>query len=211
MASEAQQNKILEGKSGTIERLENLHPYQMLMYLGILASVLIFMFMIVAFSIRAISYDNLDLIEFPKAFTLSTLILLYSGIRINRLLSHYEKENLGEIFRRLQITLILGFIFLVGQIMGWYLLFQEGWTLASDLSAAYLYVISGLHMIHLLGGIIYLIVLNIQVYLNLGNEIKELIYFTNQFQKLKLKLLITYWRFLDFSWLVIYLWFFLIF
>lgn len=211
MAGNTQHQQLKERKLSTIERLESLHPYQMLLYLGIAASTLVFVFMMVAFSVRVLAGHDAMNIILPKPFTLSSIIIVFSGFYVSRLVRKFRKEDMDGLFRYLQVTSILGLVFGMCQILGWFFLYHDNATLQTDLSAAYLYVISGLHLLHLVGGMIYISVLNVQLFAKMGDEVKELIYFTDKFQKLKLNLLTIYWRFLEISWLIIFLWFFVLF
>jgi len=211
MRQEAKKEELEKKNRSTIEKLENLHPYQTLLYLGIGASGLVFLFMIIAFSVRVWS-SPLDFpLGLPKYFTLSTIILLFSGFRTSRLIKAYDVEDIHEIARNLQIILILGMAFTVSQVMGWLDLYNSQLSFQKDLSAAYLYVISGLHMLHLIGGLLFLGYLNYIVVTTRKDVVKQLVFFTNKFQRLRLSLLSIYWRFLDLSWLVLFVWFFLIF
>ncbi|MEM7548456.1 MAG: cytochrome c oxidase subunit 3 [Bacteroidota bacterium] len=211
MSGEAKHKAVKESPKSTIERLESLHPYEMLLYLAILASSLIFMFMIIAFSIRNLAGTQEVPYSLPKAFTFSTIILLLSNFRIGQLVKNFEQENLSEITRSLQISLLMSLSFIITQVFGWYKLYEQNLTISDDLSIAYLYVISGLHLFHVVGGLIYLVYCNFKCLSASGDGVKELVFFTNKFERMKLKLLNTYWTFLDISWLIIFFWFFFLF
>jgi cytochrome c oxidase subunit 3 len=50
-------------------------------------------------------------------------------------------------------TLILGLLFLVGQVVAWRQLGAQGLFLATNPSSAFFYILTALHGIHLLGGL----------------------------------------------------------
>jgi cytochrome c oxidase subunit 3 len=211
MRQEAKNQSITSGKRSAIEKLENLHPYQTLMYLGIGASALVFMFMAIAFSVRVWSAPDTFSIELPKFFTISTFIMVFSGFGLKFIRQYYREENSDKLVGRLSLLLVLGVAFAISQLLGWLSLYNQEQSFQEDLSVAYLYVISGLHMLHLIGGLIFLIYLNVITFNIRRDSVKELIYFTDKFKQLQLELLISYWRFLDISWLVLFFWFFFIF
>jgi len=53
----------------------------------------------------------------------------------------------------LYATILLGFLFLAGQIMAWRNLAAQGLTLASSPSSSFFYLLTAMHGLHLLGGL----------------------------------------------------------
>jgi cytochrome c oxidase subunit 3 len=52
------------------------------------------------------------------------------------------------------VTAVLGMVFLAGQLLAWRAMEHRGFFLASGLSSSFFYVLTALHGIHLLGGIV---------------------------------------------------------
>jgi cytochrome c oxidase subunit 3 len=211
MKQEAKDQKVKATNLSTLEKLENLHPYETLMYLGIIASSLVFLFMGIAFSFRVLGNQESIPFYLPKFFTISTLLLLISGFRLRKIMNSFDGEDANELARNLQIVLILGLTFSITQVLGWMEMYDQGRSTEGEFSIVYLYIISAVHLFHLFGGVVFLFYLNYQAFAVKDDSVKQLIFFTNGFQRLKFKLLISYWRFLDLSWLILFLWFFLIF
>jgi cytochrome c oxidase subunit III len=57
----------------------------------------------------------------------------------------------------LPITLLLGLGFLAGQLMAWHELGRRGFYVASSPSSSFFYVLTGVHAIHLFGGVVALL------------------------------------------------------
>lgn len=92
--------------------------------------------------------------EVPPVFFLNTLFLLISSY-----LLHTGWNRRAEVIGRKFIlaSVLMGFVFLVSQAVGWYLLHQQGITVAGkNPKMSYLYVLSGLHAAHLIGGLTFL-------------------------------------------------------
>ena len=53
----------------------------------------------------------------------------------------------------LYVTILLGFLFLAGQIMAWRNLAGQGLTLASSPSSSFFYLLTAMHGLHLFGGL----------------------------------------------------------
>jgi cytochrome c oxidase subunit 3 len=51
------------------------------------------------------------------------------------------------------LTLALGLIFLIGQVLAWRILAAQGLFLATNPSSSFFYVLTALHGLHVLGGI----------------------------------------------------------
>lgn len=91
-----------------------------------------------------------DTIELPLLFYANTLILLVSSI-----LLHFSwKSKLIQTQKDLlSYAFILGLAFLVSQTIAWTQLYAEGVDIAlSGQKASYLYLLTGLHALHVLGG-----------------------------------------------------------
>ena len=100
----------------------------------------------------------------------------------------------------------LGTLFLVGQLYAWYLLFHSGQKFQAH-SAAYLYVISGMHAIHITGGLIFLTYFYWKSRTTLNDFSTSLVYFTDPIAKYQLHLFGIYWHFLGIVWLYLLLFF----
>ena len=100
-------------------------------------------------------------------------------------------------------TTFLGVAFMLLQLYGFYQLGQSGITLASNgdgVSGSFIYVISSVHILHMLGGVIALVVMYLVV-----NFSKK----TKIYSSTGLEILSTYWHFVDVLWIYLFLFFLL--
>jgi len=74
-------------------------------------------------------------------------------------------------------------------------------------SRIYLYIISGLQLIHLLGCLIFLVMALSTAWLARQDPVKNLMIVTDSRNKIKLEILTSYWHFLDISWVLLFLFF----
>lgn len=204
---------IKDAQQGTtLEKIEKLHPHKMLLYLAIFGSSLIFAFMLIAFT-ASYSSPGPDQPGFvmPKAFIFSTLVLLFSSYFVTQFTKLYENDEMKKLRNFLGITVMLGLIFTVSQYWGWHQLEKSGYGLTGMNSGAYLYVISGLHILHLVGGIFFMTFQFIRISGVANDPVKGLILVTNPYEKMKMQMLTTYWHFLDILWLGLFLYFLFMF
>ena len=89
------------------------------------------------------------------------------------------------------ITMILGILFVVLQTIGFFNLWNEGITLTKNVAFSFLYIIVGLHALHIIAGVIALII----TYLS-SLSVKR-----KNYSIVPVDLLSTYWHFVDFLWL----------
>ncbi|MCR9014356.1 cytochrome c oxidase subunit 3 [Aquiflexum gelatinilyticum] len=198
-------------KESWLQRVEKMHPYQTMMYLGMFGSGLIFLFLTVAFLASGTGYFEQYGHKIPKAFILSTFVILFSGYTVSKLLIYFNEENLEKLKSNLVLTAILGVIFTVLQFFGWRELTMMGVDFKGLPSGSFLYILSGIHIFHLLGVMIFSIIMLVQYNQNGKSEIQQILMLTNPFEKMRIRLFTTYWHFMDLIWLVLFLVFVLTF
>jgi cytochrome c oxidase subunit 3 len=140
--------------------------------------------------------------ELPKLFYISTAAILISSVTMNWVLSAAKKNDYKGMKIASFITLVLGIAFVLFQFQAWSALVDQKVFFAgkySNASGSFLYALTGLHLLHLAGGIIALIVVWIKT---LGQKY-------NAENLLGIKLCAIFWHFLDALW--IYLFLFLLF
>lgn len=193
--------------SFTLSELEKMHPHKMMLLLGMLGSGLIFLFLLVAYSAaKPVINENFSF-EFPRAFVISTLLLLVSSFTVSRVVDYFEREKSRQLKRSLLLTLTLGFLFSVSQFFGWNELTNQNVYNYSREAAVYLYVLSGMHILHTVLGLIYLAYCYILTLKRTSDAVLHLVFFTNPFRKLQLELLRIYWHFIDGLWLLLFFYF----
>jgi cytochrome c oxidase subunit III len=94
----------------------------------------------------------------------------------------------------LGITLVLGFLFLAGQVLVWEKLKDQGAFLATNPSRNYFYLLTGTHAVHLAGGLIALL------YAAAG----RLLALKFESQRIAVEVTSWYWHYLAFLWFCIF-------
>ncbi|WP_100628843.1 cytochrome c oxidase subunit 3 [Algoriphagus formosus] len=187
------------------QRIEDMHPYETLLYLGMFGSGLIFLFLTVAFLFSGLDQLGGMNKKIPVSFLISTFLLVSSGYTATRIRIYFQEENAEKVIRALGVTLLLGLLFTGLQITGWKELQSMGIDFQGIPSGSFLYVLSGIHIFHLLGAMIFAVILWAQLRNRKNDEVKRLILFTNPFEKMRLRLFTVYWQFMDGIWLILFL------
>jgi cytochrome c oxidase subunit 3 len=172
-----------------------------LLWLSMVSMTMIFAALTSAYVIRHEKGDWM-LFELPQLFYISTAVILVSSVTMNWAVSAAKKNDYKNVKIASLITLILGLVFIVCQFQAWGVLVDQKIVFAgkyANASGSFLYALTGLHLAHLLGGILALIVVwakAMQSKYNADNI-------------LGLKLCAIFWHFLDALW--VYLFLFLLF
>ena len=163
----------------------------------------------VAFAVLAVAYVytraqySNEGLYLPPIFIFNSLILIISSWSIGRARHAYEADDTAGYQRSLWLTLLTTFLFLVAQIFAWTVAKEQ--LLGENIGNGknYLYILSGLHFLHVVGGIPFLLLFINTARVRMQEPVSVLIYFADPTKRLKLELLTTYWRFLDRLWLVL--------
>lgn len=93
----------------------------------------------------------------PRILWLNTLVLACSSVCLETARRGLRKWNVGLARRAALATALLGALFLVGQWMAWRTLAAQGVFLATNPHSSFFYMLTGLHGLHLLGGLLWLL------------------------------------------------------
>lgn len=186
------------------QRLERFHPYETLLYLGMVGSGLIFLFLTVAFLFSGVNQLEGMNHKVPVSFLISTLLILLSSYTATQMRLHYQEERTDLLLKSLRNTALLGLAFIGMQISGWFELERMGISFTGIPSGSFLYVLTGIHIFHLVGAMIFAIILWVQMKKRDADEVQKMILITNPFEKMRIRLFTIYWHFMDTIWLILF-------
>ncbi len=172
-----------------------------LLYISMVGMLMIFASLTSAYIVRQKKGDWLNF-ELPQMFYISTAIIIISSVSINWALAAAKKNDFKSVKWAALTTLLLGIAFTITQFQAWGALVDQKVFFAgkySNASGSFLYVLTGLHLAHLFGGIIAVFVV----------WIKSIQQKYNSENLLGIRLCAIFWHFLDLLW--IYLFVFLLF
>ncbi len=168
---------------------------KVLLWLAIASMVMLFAGLTSGYIVRQ-AEGNWMQVTVPRAFYFSTAFILLSSITMQSALSAIKKNNTGTVKTLLIVTLALGLAFVFCQFLGYNSLVNQGvYFTGGNASASFFYAITGLHLAHLIGGILSLMFVT-------GKSIMEK-YNSNNY--LGIQLCSTYWHFLDGLWIYLFL------
>ena len=177
-----------------------LHPYNIGLVLLITGLSMLFIGFSGAYLYNRIQ-SGLAPVRLPWIFFANIITLLASSWALNKARHCYIKDKTPDYERYLGVTVLLSLVFLAGQVIGWITLFSNNVQLQSSPLAAYLYVLSFIHLLHVVAGLPFLVIFWLAARQRMKEEVSVAVYFSDPDKRLKLRLLMMYWHFLDILWI----------
>lgn len=178
------------------------HPYNVFLMLLLTGISALFLSFLAAFIYTRIQ-SGMEPLMIPSLFVFNSLLLLAASYVMWRAKRSFHRDEVKRYLTELKIALGLSAIFLLLQLAAWTLLFSQNIFPETDTSVAYLYLVSGLHLLHVLAGLPFLITFLRHATRQLAEPVSALVYFSDPEMKLRLRLLNIYWHFLDALWLLL--------
>jgi len=122
----------------------------------------------------------------------NTFVILISSVTLFMASKANKRENKIATLNQIYTTIIIGLVFLSLQIILWNLLINDGFTITSHQAGSVFYMLSGLHGLHILGGLISLIWLIFKIRVN-------------HFILNPMRLVSMFWHYLALIWIVIFI------
>lgn len=183
----------------TLDMKRKIHPYKFNMWL-VLAGIVMFFAAFTSAYIVMHQRNAWESFSMPHVFWLSTVVILASSLTMYLALKRFKAHRMGAYKQLMTITAILGLVFLAAQLAGFGQMYKDGFTLSWNISAGFLYVIIGAHMVHVLGGVIALFVMFFRAY---RRKVRT-------YDPVPVEVVSTYWHFVDGLWIYLYIFFLII-
>jgi cytochrome c oxidase subunit 3 len=132
--------------------------YAMAIAIGIVSIVMFFMAMASAFIyLRRANSNTWVPLHLPWIIWVNTAILLLSSGAMELSRRRLALADVGQ-FRKLWFAATgLGILFLIGQLVAWRQFILAGFYVSTNQASSFFYIFTGLHGLHLLGGILALL------------------------------------------------------
>lgn len=188
-----------------------IHPQKFMMWIAIGSMAMAFAGLTSGYLVRQ-AQGNWRYYQLPMMFWFSTAAVILSSVTMSLGVKAFKNREMPKFKMLITATLILGIAFGLLQYGGFYQLYHQlqqikingetlnqtaGVRLDGNPSESFLYVIAGLHLAHMLGGIVALTIVffrafrtNVKVYNATGLEIAA-----------------TYWHFVDILWVYLFVFF----
>jgi len=172
--------------------------YKLLLLFAMVSMIMMFAGLTSAYVVSKSRTDWLKDFKLPTAFYLSTAAIIGCSITFHLAKKAIQKDNQSATTKFLLSTLALGILFVILQFVGFGQIVENGYYFTgseSSITTTFLYVVTVVHLIHLAGGVISLLII-------IYNHFKQKY---NSSQTLGIELGAMYWHFLDLLWVYLFL------
>ena len=172
------------------EQKNRIHPHKFTLWIGLASIIMMFTGLTSAYIIKR-NLANWITFDLPVIFWYSTVVIIISSITIIISRNYFRQRNMKQYRLMLTVTLVSGIAFILMQYAGFSQLWNNGITLTRNVSFSFLYIIVGLHALHVVGGVIALSVLLVKAY-----SVRR-----KNYSQVPIDLMNTYWHFVDILWI----------
>lgn len=173
-----------------IQQRNKIHPHKFTLWVGIGSIIMMFAGLTSAYIVKR-NQANWVTFELPVAFWYSTAVIILSSLTLHMASKAFKERAMANYRKLMAVTLVLGVLFMILQVIGFNDFWKAGMTLQANVSYSFLYVIVGLHGLHVAGGVIALVVMSLKAF-----SIKSRTY-----SFVPVDLISTYWHFVDILWI----------
>jgi cytochrome c oxidase subunit 3 len=170
-----------------------MHPKKFGMWLFMASVMMLFMSLTSAYIVRQ-AEGNWVFFELPSLFYVTSVIIVISSITMQWAFYSAKKDRIKLVQVLMLVTSILGLFFLIGQFFGWKQLVTNSIYLVGNPSGSFLYILTGLHGLHIVSAIIFL-------WIVCASAFKGRI---NSKNMASMEMCTTYWHFLGGLWLYLF-------
>jgi cytochrome c oxidase subunit 3 len=181
------------------DQSKKIHPHKFILWVGIGSIIMMFAGLTSAYIVKReqpgwTSYTT------PVAFYYSTSIILISSLMIFLGGKSFRERRMIRYRKLVLATAIMGLAFMFLQWLGFRHLWESGITFHGSGAGQFLYIIAGLHALHVFGGVIALFV----VYFRARNTR------IRSYNTVPVDVVSTYWHFVDLLWIYLFIFFLMV-
>jgi cytochrome c oxidase subunit III len=189
--------------SAELNMVENqnkkIHPHKFTLWVGIGSIIMMFAGLTSAYIVKREQPGWTSYVT-PIAFYYSTTVILISSVTIYLAGKSFAERRMVRYEKLVVATAILGLLFMLLQWLGFRHLWETGTTLHGSGAGQFLYVIAGLHAVHVFGGVIALFTLYFRAR---NTRIRS-------YNTVPVDVVSTYWHFVDLLWIYLFIFFLMV-
>jgi cytochrome c oxidase subunit 3 len=176
-----------------------IHPHKFTLWIAMGSIIMMFAGLTSAYIVRS-NQANWLRFYLPNIFWYSTVVILLSSVFMHLSVKAFKAREMKRYRLLITITAFFGILFAVLQFVGFIDLNNHGVQLlgsGSNPSASFLAIIAGLHVLHVLGGVIALLFIFFKAYSSRSKN----------YSAVPIEVVSTYWHFVDALWIYLFIFF----
>ena len=181
------------------DQRKKIHPYKFILWVGIGSIIMMFAGFTSAYIVKREQPGWIGF-SMPMIFWYSTGVILVSSGIMQMAVSAFKNRDMGRYRNLLTLTTVLGVLFIVLQVIGYWRLNRLGVKVEGSGGGVFFIIIFGLHALHVLGGVIAMLVL---FFKSISSRIRS-------YNSIPIEVAATYWHFVDLLWIYLFIFFIVI-
>ena len=178
------------------EQRKKIHPQKFMLWVAMASIVMMFAGLTSAYMVRK-PQGNWTHFTIPSIFWVSTVVIVASSATMALGVRAFKKRIMPRFKLLVTATLLLGVMFGVLQFIGFRELYEVNIRVDGNPSGSFLFIIWGLHVVHIAGGIIALLIVFFRAF---RTRVKV-------YNATGLEIIATYWHFVDALWIYLFVFF----
>jgi cytochrome c oxidase subunit 3 len=175
---------------------KKIHPHKFALWVAMGSISMMFAGLTSAYIVRE-AQGNWLYYKLPVIFWVSTGTILLSSVTMHLGVKAFKEREMVKYRMLITATLLLGFLFGLFQWIGFNQLYAHNIRVNGNPSESFLFIITGLHLVHILGGIIALLIVFFRAF---RTRIKI-------YNATGLEVVANYWHFVDVLWIYLFVFF----
>lgn len=183
----------------TEQQRKRIHPYKFALWVAMASILMMFAGFTSAYIVKRADSNWLEF-KLPPIFWVSTVAILLSSLTLHLAGKSFRARQMAKYKVLITATVVLGLLFTILQWLGFQYLQDHGVKLIgnnSNPAGSFLGVITGVHILHVLGGVIVLLIIFFKAYNRK----------TISYSNIQLDVATTYWHFVDAIWIYLFIFF----
>ena len=178
------------------EQRKKIHPHKFTLWVALGSIIMMFAGLTSAYIVKR-DQPGWTSFPIPRAFWYSTAVILLSSLTIHLSARSFREREMMRYRNLLTLTAVLGVLFIALQYIGFKTIWNSGITFKGSGGGQFLYIIAGLHGLHVLGGIVALMILFIRAF---ASRVRN-------YNSVPVEIMSTYWHFVDLLWIYLFVFF----
>jgi cytochrome c oxidase subunit 3 len=186
----------IEATAAVSEQRKKIHPHKFTLWVAIGSIIMMFAGLTSAYIVKR-EQPGWTTFEIPRSLWFSTGVILLSSLSIQLAVKAFKEREMRRYRNLISLTAFLGILFITLQWVSFNIIWNSGVSFRGSGAGQFLYVIAGLHALHVLGGVIALLVTFLKAF---SGKVRS-------YNPVPLEVLSTYWHFVDFLWIYLFIFF----
>jgi cytochrome c oxidase subunit 3 len=181
------------------QKNQKMHPHKFTLWVAMGSITMMFAGFTSAYIVKS-NMAGWEPVQMPSIFYLSTLLILASSGTIFLAKKQFQQREMSKYRLLVTATAVLGLLFTITQYWGFAELWGQKVTFSESVAGSFFYIISGVHALHVLGGVIALLVIFFRAFSSK----------TRYYSTTPIEVVSIYWHFVDVLWLYLFVFFILV-